>query len=127
MTLQDTLLLRHMLWSRPEDEERISDWLIQRLAAQGGSEKQVGFLLSSLFGRTCHSMQACTLPSCPPRAHPAQENCLTVRRVRGAVSDPPRPEGGTTCDCPCVVGVSRMTHRKRHAMRVNPVDDSRGS
>eukprot|EP00892_Ulva_mutabilis_P012353 jgi/Ulvmu1/9490/UM052_0060.1 len=57
VTLHDTLLLRHMLWSRPEDEERIHDWLLQRLAAQGGSERQVGFLLSSLFGRTCHSMQ----------------------------------------------------------------------
>lgn len=65
VTLQDTLLLRHILWSRPEDEERIHDWLIQRLAAQGGSERQVGYLLSSLFGRTCHSMQV-QPPSLPP-------------------------------------------------------------
>lgn len=62
VTLQDTLLLRHMLWSRPEDEERIHDWLVARLAAQGSSEKQVNYLLSSLFGRTCHSMQARPAP-----------------------------------------------------------------
>lgn len=63
--LQDTLLLRHMLWSRPEDEDRIHDWLVQRLATSGSSEKQVNYLLSSLFGRTCHSMQVRPGPTPP--------------------------------------------------------------
>ena len=53
----DTLLLRHMMWSRPEDAERVHDWLVKRLAAQAGDEKSVNYVLSSLFGRTCHALQ----------------------------------------------------------------------
>jgi hypothetical protein len=51
----DALLMRHVLWSRPEDQDAIYDWLLSRLAASGDL-KQSNYLLASLFGRTCHAL-----------------------------------------------------------------------
>lgn len=35
----DCLLLRHVLWQRPEEGERIYDWLLDRLAADDGMKQ----------------------------------------------------------------------------------------
>jgi MoxR-like ATPase len=51
----DALLLRHVLWQRPEESERIRDWLLAALASDDGLE-QVQYLLSGLFGRACKSL-----------------------------------------------------------------------
>lgn len=42
----DCLLLRHVLWQRPEEEERIYDWLLSRLAEED-TLQQPAYLLSS--------------------------------------------------------------------------------
>jgi hypothetical protein len=83
VSLVDTLLLRHMMWSRPEDEDRVYEWLIKRLSFQAGDEKQVNYLLSSLFGRTCHSLQVwpnspCATGSLPCAARPPHAACWPV-------------------------------------------------
>jgi hypothetical protein len=62
VTPLDTLMLRHILWSRPEDGDRIYDWLLSRIAS-GGTDVQSNYLLSSLFGRTCHALQVCLVTS----------------------------------------------------------------
>ena len=41
----DCLLLRHILWQRPEESERIYDWVINALASDDGL-KQPQYLLS---------------------------------------------------------------------------------
>jgi hypothetical protein len=56
VTEYDALLLQYVLWSRPEDQERVYDWLLSRLAADGDI-KQTNYLLASLFGRTCHALE----------------------------------------------------------------------
>lgn len=56
VTEYDALLLRHVMWSRPEDSERVYDWLLGRLAADSDL-RQSNYLLSSLFARTCHALQ----------------------------------------------------------------------
>ena len=48
----DCLLLRHILWQRPEESERIYEWLLTALAADDGMQ-QMQYLLSGLFGRAC--------------------------------------------------------------------------
>lgn len=48
----DCLLLQHVLWSRPEDKEKIYDWLLSQLAVDDGI-KQVQYLLAGMFGRAC--------------------------------------------------------------------------
>lgn len=42
----DCVLLRHVLWARPEEGERIYDWLLARLAEED-SVKQPAYMLSS--------------------------------------------------------------------------------
>ncbi len=37
----DALLLQHVLWQRPEEAERIREWLLQRIAKDRGTQ-QVG-------------------------------------------------------------------------------------
>lgn len=51
----DALLLQYIIWSRPEDQVRVYDFLLARMAADSDL-KQANYLLSSLFGRTCHSL-----------------------------------------------------------------------
>jgi hypothetical protein len=57
----DALLMRHVLWSRPEDQDAIYDWLLGRLAVSGDL-KQSNYLLASLFGRTCHALDVRFFP-----------------------------------------------------------------
>ena len=35
----DTLLLQHVLWQRPEEAERVREWLLQRLAKDRGTQQ----------------------------------------------------------------------------------------
>ena len=51
----DCLLLRHVLWQRPEECERIYEWLLSALAADDGMQ-QMQYLLSGLFGRACRGL-----------------------------------------------------------------------
>jgi MoxR-like ATPase len=51
----DCLLLRHVLWQRPEECERIYEWLLTSLAADDGMQ-QMQYLLSGLFGRACRGL-----------------------------------------------------------------------
>lgn len=51
----DALLMRYVLWTRPEDQAQVYDWLLARLAV-AGDLKQSNYLLASLFGRTCHAL-----------------------------------------------------------------------
>lgn len=48
----DCLLLKHILWQRPEEAERIDDWILERLAQDRGVQ-QIQYLLAGLFGRAC--------------------------------------------------------------------------
>ena len=59
----DTLLLQHVLWQRPEEAERVRDWLLQRIAKDRGTQ-QVQYLLSGLYARACRAQgeaQDCSL------------------------------------------------------------------
>jgi len=49
------LLLRHVLWQRPEEADRIYDWLLEALAADDGMQ-QMQYLLAGMFGRACRSL-----------------------------------------------------------------------
>jgi len=51
----DCLLLQHVLWQRPEEDERIYDWLLTSMAADDGLQ-QVQYLLAGMFGRACRSL-----------------------------------------------------------------------
>jgi MoxR-like ATPase len=51
----DCLLLEHILWQKPEHAPRIADWLLEQLSADDGN-KQIEFLLSGLFARTCKAL-----------------------------------------------------------------------
>jgi MoxR-like ATPase len=51
----DTLLLRHVLWQRPGEGERIYEWLLTSLASDDGMQ-QMQYLLSGLFGRACKGL-----------------------------------------------------------------------
>jgi MoxR-like ATPase len=51
----DCLLLQHVLWQRPEEAERIYDWLLTSMAADDGLQ-QVQYLLAGMFGRACRSL-----------------------------------------------------------------------
>jgi hypothetical protein len=35
----DVLLLQHVLWQRPEEAERIRDWLLERIVKDGATEQ----------------------------------------------------------------------------------------
>ena len=51
----DCLLLRHVLWQRPEEGERIYEWLLTVLASDDGMQ-QMQYLLAGLFGRACRGL-----------------------------------------------------------------------
>jgi len=55
VTEYDALLLQHVLWQRPEQSDRIADWVIAQLSVDDGL-KQVQYLLSGLFSRACRSL-----------------------------------------------------------------------
>ena len=83
----DVLLLEHVLWQRPEEAERIRDWLLQRVCKDRGT-KQVQYLLSGLFGRACRADGK--EPECAALATEAAR----LRTVRPY----PRPRGSGTTD-----------------------------
>ena len=59
----DALLLQHVLWQRPEEAERIREWLLQRIVKDRGTQ-QVQYLLSGLYARACRAQgeaQDCSL------------------------------------------------------------------
>ncbi|PSC72582.1 ATPase associated with various cellular activities AAA_5 [Micractinium conductrix] len=51
----DCLLLRHVLWQRPDEAERIYDWLLSNLASNDGMA-QMQYLLNGMFGRACKAI-----------------------------------------------------------------------
>ncbi|KAJ9530019.1 hypothetical protein QJQ45_023301, partial [Haematococcus lacustris] len=51
----DCLLLQHVLWQRPEQSERIADWVLGQLSVDDGL-KQVRYLLNGLFNRACRAL-----------------------------------------------------------------------
>lgn len=55
LTEYDCLILRHVLWQRPEESERIYEWLLNSLASDDGMQ-QMQYLLSGMFGRACKSL-----------------------------------------------------------------------
>ncbi|KAL4443602.1 hypothetical protein ABPG75_011339 [Micractinium tetrahymenae] len=73
----DCLLLRHVLWQRPDESERIYDWLLSNLASDDGMQ-QMQYLLSGMFGRACKSLGS-----------PAGHGSLVeeVRDLRRALTD----------------------------------------
>lgn len=50
------MLLQHIFWNRPEECERIYEWLLQQFAADNNTE-QIHYLLSGVFGRACRSLE----------------------------------------------------------------------
>ena len=55
VTEYDLLLLQHVLWQKPENADRIADWVLSQLSADDGT-KQVGYLLTGLFNRACRCL-----------------------------------------------------------------------
>lgn len=55
LTEYDCLLLQHILWQRPEESERIADWLLEKLSSDDGVA-QSEYLLGGIFGRACKSL-----------------------------------------------------------------------
>eukprot|EP00891_Asterochloris_glomerata_P000565 jgi/Astpho2/565/gw1.00013.152.1_t len=53
VTLDDCLLLQHILWQRPEEASRISDWLLSQMAEDNGLEA-ANYILRGVFGRACN-------------------------------------------------------------------------
>jgi len=49
----DMLLLEHVLWQRPEEAERIRDWLLERMAADRAGLSQMEYIMKGLFARAC--------------------------------------------------------------------------
>lgn len=56
VSLEDCMLLQHLMWQRPAESGRIGDWLVQQLAV-GSTSKQCKSLFNSLFTRTMKAFQ----------------------------------------------------------------------
>ncbi|CAL8460551.1 g80 [Coccomyxa elongata] len=50
----DCLLLQHILWQRPDEAQRINDFLLERLAADS-STQQTDYLFNGMFMRACQA------------------------------------------------------------------------
>mmetsp|Transcript_4042 Transcript_4042/g.14128 ORF Transcript_4042/g.14128 Transcript_4042/m.14128 type:complete len:532 (+) Transcript_4042:3-1598(+) len=50
----DCVLLKHVVWQKPEEAGKVADWLLQRLATERGM-KQVKYLTAGLYGRACRA------------------------------------------------------------------------
>lgn len=55
VSVYDCLLLQHVLWNRPDEAERIADWMLGQLANDNGMQ-QMQYLLSGMFGRACKAL-----------------------------------------------------------------------
>lgn len=55
VTPKDCMLLQHVLWQKPEESEKIYEWLLQALTQDDGMQ-QMQYLLSGMFGRACKSL-----------------------------------------------------------------------
>jgi MoxR-like ATPase len=55
VTPKDCMLLQHVLWQRPEESEKIYEWLLKALTQDEGMQ-QMQYLLSGMFGRACKSL-----------------------------------------------------------------------
>ena len=55
VTPKDCMLLQHVLWQKPEEAEKIYEWLLQALTQDDGMQ-QMQYLLSGMFGRACKSL-----------------------------------------------------------------------
>ena len=55
VTPKDCMLLQHVLWQRPEESEKIYEWLLKALTQDDGMQ-QLQYLLSGMFGRACKSL-----------------------------------------------------------------------
>lgn len=49
----DVLLLQHVLWQRPDESERIYDYLLKQLSEGEDNKKQIKYIIASLFGKAC--------------------------------------------------------------------------
>ena len=55
VTPKDCMLLQHVLWQRPEEADKIYEWLLKALTQDDGMQ-QIQYLLSGMFGRACKSL-----------------------------------------------------------------------
>ncbi len=46
VTVQDCLLLQHLMWQRPQEADRIAEWLLAQLA-DSADVRQCDYLLNS--------------------------------------------------------------------------------
>mmetsp|Transcript_21554 Transcript_21554/g.59746 ORF Transcript_21554/g.59746 Transcript_21554/m.59746 type:complete len:571 (+) Transcript_21554:16-1728(+) len=74
VTEYDALLLQHVLWQRPEQADKIADWVVSQLSVDDGL-KQVQYLLSGLFSRACRSLGN------PDKVNELQEEVNSLRGV----------------------------------------------
>ena len=70
VTMQDCLLLQHLMWQAPNEAERIAEWLLAQLA-EGGDVRQCDYLLNSASpaSRLCRNHNL----SCASATAPATE------------------------------------------------------
>ena len=85
VTEHDVLLLQYVIWTRPEDQDRVYDWLLSRLAADTDL-KQTNYILASLFGRTCHALNVRTNDGCDRVMHALFNACTLRARSHSLVS-----------------------------------------
>lgn len=78
----DCLLLQHILWQRPDEAQRINDFLIDRLAADS-STQQTDYLFNGTHTVLCSLL---------PLMEPLQEG----RRRGGCLQTPPAPDAKCT-------------------------------
>ncbi|KAK9827021.1 hypothetical protein WJX74_003724 [Apatococcus lobatus] len=55
ISLHDCLLLQHVLWQRPEEADKIGEFLMSQLAADDGLQ-QANYIFSGLFQRACQKL-----------------------------------------------------------------------
>ncbi|KAK9868735.1 hypothetical protein WJX84_010577 [Apatococcus fuscideae] len=55
VSLHDCLLLQHVLWQRPEEADKISEFLMSQLASDDGLQ-QANYIFSGLFQRACQKL-----------------------------------------------------------------------